>query len=228
MELSQCLFSGKLITAVRKCQNEFSFNHSSVFLFFHAHRVLMQLPPSNDSKQETAELCSKKNILSESQHFARDPKCVVRKVKINASLQYTTIVLHYLKYSQSSIMHVSPLWFCPVFVLASGLQAILPEYLRARFVQAALSYIGCNEEGQFVCRDNDCWCQCTVDYPQCNCPEVDLRAMEASLLQIRLSWNTANQDFEESGQCFGFFPSLLHRVLTAQPLKQRSNYDQSV
>ncbi|KAF3690575.1 BMP/retinoic acid-inducible neural-specific protein 3 DBCCR1-like protein 1 Precursor [Channa argus] len=85
-----------------------------------------------------------------------------------------------------------------------GLQAILPEYLRARFVQAALSYIGCNEEGQFVCRDNDCWCQCTVDYPQCNCPEVDLRAMEASLLQIRLSWNTANQDFEESDEFQNF------------------------
>lgn len=94
--------------------------------------------------------------------------------------------------------------FCPIFVLASGLQAILPEYLRARFVQAALSYIGCNEEGQFACRDNDCWCQCAVDYPQCNCPEVDLRAMEASLLQIRDSWNMANQDFEESGQCFPF------------------------
>lgn len=106
--------------------------------------------------------------------------------------------------------------FCPVFVLASGLQAILPEYLRARFVQAALSYIGCNEEGQFVCRDNDCWCQCTVDYPQCNCPEVDLRAMEASLLQIRLSWNTANQDFEESGQCF---PFCTHSMAVTRPLK---------
>lgn len=26
--------------------------------------------------------------------------------------------------------------------------------------------------------------------------------MEASLLQIRDSWNMANQEFEESGQCF--------------------------
>ncbi|XP_014875011.1 BMP/retinoic acid-inducible neural-specific protein 3-like, partial [Poecilia latipinna] len=85
-----------------------------------------------------------------------------------------------------------------------GLQAILPEYLRARFVQAALSYIGCNEEGQFVCRDNDCWCQCAVDYPQCNCPEVDLRAMEGSLLQIRDSWNMANQDFEASEEFQNF------------------------
>lgn len=70
-------------------------------------------------------------------------------------------------------------------------------------MQAALSYIGCNEEGQFVCRDNDCWCQCSVDYPQCNCPVVDLRAMEASLLHIRDSWNMANQDFEESGMVVG-------------------------
>lgn len=100
-------------------------------------------------------------------------------------------------------------------MFAAGLQAILPEYLRARFVQAALSYIGCNEEGQFVCRDNDCWCQCAVDYPQCNCPEVDLRAMEASLLKIRDSWNTANQDFEESGQCFFF--SFLHSFSDCDP-----------
>lgn len=85
-------------------------------------------------------------------------------------------------------------------VLAPGLQAILPEYLRARFVQAALSYIGCNEEGQFMCRDNDCWCQCSPGFPQCNCPAVDLRAMEASLLHIREAWNLANQDFEESGR----------------------------
>uniref|UniRef100_A0A3P9CKD1 Bone morphogenetic protein/retinoic acid inducible neural-specific 3a, tandem duplicate 1 n=1 Tax=Maylandia zebra TaxID=106582 RepID=A0A3P9CKD1_9CICH len=68
-----------------------------------------------------------------------------------------------------------------------GLQAILPEYLRARFVQAALSYIGCNEEGQFVCRNNDCWCQCAVDYPQCN-----------------YSWNMANQEFEESDEFQNF------------------------
>lgn len=87
-----------------------------------------------------------------------------------------------------------------VSVLTAGLQAVLPEYLRARFVQAALSYIGCNEEGQLVCRDNDCWCHCAVDYPQCNCPEMDLTAMETSLLKIRDSWTTANQDFEESGQ----------------------------
>ncbi|XP_061681996.1 BMP/retinoic acid-inducible neural-specific protein 3-like isoform X2 [Syngnathoides biaculeatus] len=89
-----------------------------------------------------------------------------------------------------------------------GLHAILPEYLRDRFVQAALSYIGCNEEGQFVCRDNDCWCQCAADYPECNCPELDLRSMEASLLQIQDSWTKANQDFEESDEFQNFVRKL--------------------
>ncbi|XP_023853930.1 BMP/retinoic acid-inducible neural-specific protein 3-like [Salvelinus sp. IW2-2015] len=85
-----------------------------------------------------------------------------------------------------------------------GLQTILPEYLRARFVQAALNYIGCNEEGQFVCRNNDCWCRCSPGFPQCNCPDVDLRAMEASLMHIRDTWNMANQDFEESEEFQNF------------------------
>lgn len=81
-------------------------------------------------------------------------------------------------------------------------------------MQAALSYIGCNEEGQFVCRDNDCWCQCAIDFPHCNCPEVDLRALEASLLKIRDSWNTANQDFEESGQlCLFIYVFIVFPVL---------------
>ncbi|XP_057696233.1 BMP/retinoic acid-inducible neural-specific protein 3-like [Corythoichthys intestinalis] len=95
-----------------------------------------------------------------------------------------------------------------------GLHAILPEYLRDRFVQAALSYIGCNEEGHFVCRDNDCWCQCAADYPQCNCPELDLKSMEASLLQIQDSWNTANQEFEESDE----FQNFVRRLPTLYAL----------
>ncbi|KAJ8274485.1 hypothetical protein COCON_G00091100 [Conger conger] len=79
-----------------------------------------------------------------------------------------------------------------------GLQVILPDYLRSRFVQAALSYIGCNSEGDFVCRNNDCWCQCDSGFPQCNCPEVDLRAMENNLQHIKEAWTLANQEFEES------------------------------
>ncbi|XP_077450869.1 BMP/retinoic acid-inducible neural-specific protein 3-like isoform X2 [Stigmatopora argus] len=89
-----------------------------------------------------------------------------------------------------------------------GLHSILPEYLQEKFMQAALNYIGCNEEGQFVCRDNDCWCQCAADYPHCNCPELDLKSMEAGLLQIQDSWNTANQDFEESDQFQNFVQRL--------------------
>lgn len=76
---------------------------------------------------------------------------------------------------------------------------ILPDYLRSRFVQAALSYIGCNSEGEFVCRGSDCWCQCHAEFPHCNCPEVDLRAMENNLLLIKEAWVLANKDFEESG-----------------------------
>lgn len=103
-----------------------------------------------------------------------------------------------------SLLFSSFIWYSrPCFALrlvfAAGLQAILPEYLKARFVQAALSYVGCNEEGQFVCKEGDCWCRCAAEYPQCNCPEVELRAMEASLSKIRDSWNAANRDFEESG-----------------------------
>ncbi|XP_072294735.1 BMP/retinoic acid-inducible neural-specific protein 3-like [Eucyclogobius newberryi] len=89
-----------------------------------------------------------------------------------------------------------------------GLQSVLPEYLRARFVEAALSYIGCNEEGALVCRDNDCWCACGPDYPLCNCPAVELKAMEASLLQLREAWTLANHDFEESEEFQNFVRKL--------------------
>ncbi|XP_023662166.1 BMP/retinoic acid-inducible neural-specific protein 3-like [Paramormyrops kingsleyae] len=89
-----------------------------------------------------------------------------------------------------------------------GLQVILPDYLRSRFVQAALSYIGCNSEGEFVCRGSDCWCQCHAEFPQCNCPEVDLHAMENNLLHIKEAWMLANKDFEESDE-FQFFVSRL-------------------
>ncbi|XP_007893718.1 BMP/retinoic acid-inducible neural-specific protein 3 isoform X2 [Callorhinchus milii] len=79
-----------------------------------------------------------------------------------------------------------------------GLQIILPEYLQERFVQAALSYIACNSEGSFVCRDFDCWCHCTEQFPECNCPYMDIQAMEESLLGITESWSSYNKGFEES------------------------------
>lgn len=137
-----------------------------------------------------AEQCSINKTISQSQHIKYDAK---HMFCFKNGGEITSFPAAISTYFQGVLM-------AAVSVLAAGLQAILPEYLRARFVQAALSYIGCNEEGQLVCRDNDCWCQCAVDYPQCNCPEVDLTAMETSLLKIRDSWTAANQDFEESGQ----------------------------
>ncbi|XP_030631121.1 BMP/retinoic acid-inducible neural-specific protein 3 [Chanos chanos] len=79
-----------------------------------------------------------------------------------------------------------------------GLQVILPGYLRKSFVQAALGYIGCNAEGEFLCRDNDCWCQCSQDFPHCNCPVGDILALESKLELIRKDWRHANQEFEDT------------------------------
>lgn len=69
-------------------------------------------------------------------------------------------------------------------------------------MQAALSYIACNSEGEFICRDNDCWCQCGPKFPECNCPYMDIQAMEETLLRISETWNAYNSEFEESGVIF--------------------------
>ncbi|XP_048833538.1 BMP/retinoic acid-inducible neural-specific protein 3-like isoform X2 [Brienomyrus brachyistius] len=95
-------------------------------------------------------------------------------------------------------------------IYLQGMQVILPEYLRIRFVQAALSYVACNSEGEFVCRENDCWCQCSPGSPQCNCPRVDIGAMEDSLLQLQEAGGTARREFEESGE----FQNFLRRLPT--------------
>lgn len=92
-----------------------------------------------------------------------------------------------------------------MFVL-SGLQALLPDYLQERFVQAALSYIACNSEGEFICKDNDCWCQCGPRFPECNCPSMDIQAMEENLLRITETWKAYNSDFEESGKTWVLMP----------------------
>jgi hypothetical protein len=94
-------------------------------------------------------------------------------------------------------------WFYPAiswYILSPGLQVLLPEYLRERFVAAALSYITCSSEGELVCKENDCWCKCSSTFPECNCPDADIQAMEDSLLQIQDSWATHNRQFEESGE----------------------------
>ena len=83
---------------------------------------------------------------------------------------------------------------------STGLQVILPGYLQSRFIQAALNYIGCKCEGQFVCQSSDCWCKCSVDFPQCNCPLSDLDTLESNLLRIGDTLKLTYQKFEESGE----------------------------
>ncbi|TWW58319.1 BMP/retinoic acid-inducible neural-specific protein 3 DBCCR1-like protein 1 [Takifugu flavidus] len=93
-------------------------------------------------------------------------------------------------------------------VQLQGLQLILPVYLREGFVQAALSYIACNGEGEFDCKDNDCWCKCDPKFPQCNCPYMDIQAMEESLQRITETWGVLYKDFEESDEFKAFYTRL--------------------
>lgn len=92
----------------------------------------------------------------------------------------------------------------PLITPLPGLQVVLPNYLQSLFIQAALNYIGCKSEGQFVCQNGDCWCKCSVDFPQCNCPHSDLDTLEKNLLRIREAWKLINQEFEESGKSVDF------------------------
>ena len=80
-----------------------------------------------------------------------------------------------------------------------GLQAIFPQYLREKFVQSALSYIMCNGEGEYICRDSQCGCQCAEEFPQCNCPITDIQIMEYTLANMAKSWTEAYKDLENSG-----------------------------
>ncbi|KAM8875845.1 BMP/retinoic acid-inducible neural-specific protein 3-like [Spinachia spinachia] len=93
-------------------------------------------------------------------------------------------------------------------VQLQGLQVILPDYLKESFVQAALSYIACNGEGEFFCQDNDCWCHCDRKFPECNCPYMDIQAMEESLERITETWGTLYQEFEESDEFKAFYARL--------------------
>lgn len=89
-----------------------------------------------------------------------------------------------------------------------GLQVIFPEYLQEKFVQSALSYIMCNGEGEYVCRNNQCICQCAEEYPQCNCPITDIQIMENTLLSMSETWTASYKDFENSDE----FKSFLKRL----------------
>lgn len=61
-----------------------------------------------------------------------------------------------------------------------------------------------------MCQNGDCWCECSVDFPQCNCPLSDLEALENNLLHIVDSQRLANQEFEESGES-GIFTVTLQK-----------------
>ncbi|XP_019724878.1 BMP/retinoic acid-inducible neural-specific protein 2 [Hippocampus comes] len=89
-----------------------------------------------------------------------------------------------------------------------GLQDVLPDFLRGRFVEAALSYVACNSEGELLCRGNDCWCRCGPRFPECNCPLADIKAMEENLEKSKEAWNTFNRDFMESDEFKGFLKGL--------------------
>ncbi|XP_066537925.1 BMP/retinoic acid-inducible neural-specific protein 2 [Hoplias malabaricus] len=89
-----------------------------------------------------------------------------------------------------------------------GLQDVLPEFLRSRFVAAALSYVACNSEGELLCRNNDCWCRCSTKFPECNCPFTDIKAMEDSLRKCKESWVASNNEFMESDEFKAFLKKL--------------------
>lgn len=89
-----------------------------------------------------------------------------------------------------------------------GLQVIFPDYLQEKFVQSALSYIMCNGEGEYLCQNNQCICQCADEYPQCNCPITDIQIMENTLLAMSETWASSYKDFENSDE----FKSFLKRL----------------
>ncbi|KAK1787691.1 hypothetical protein P4O66_016183, partial [Electrophorus voltai] len=91
---------------------------------------------------------------------------------------------------------------------SQGLQVIFPEYLQEKFVQSALSYIMCNGEGEYICRNNQCICQCAEEFPQCNCPTTDLQIMESTLRGMADTWAASYKDFENSDE----FKSFLKRL----------------
>ncbi|XP_054622842.1 BMP/retinoic acid-inducible neural-specific protein 3-like isoform X1 [Dunckerocampus dactyliophorus] len=93
-------------------------------------------------------------------------------------------------------------------VQLQGLQVVLPGYLQSRFIQAALNYIGCKSEGHFMCQNSECWCECSADFPRCNCPHADLDTLENNLLRIREAWRRINEEFEESEEFQSFVGKL--------------------
>ncbi|XP_053549276.1 BMP/retinoic acid-inducible neural-specific protein 2 [Bombina bombina] len=107
-----------------------------------------------------------------------------------------------------------------------GLQALLPQYLRARFVRAALAYISCNSQGELECREGECWCSCDPAYPQCNCPAEDIHLLEQGLAQAQVQAANQNKEFEESMEFRLFLKNLpTDRFLNATAISKLWNAD---
>lgn len=66
-----------------------------------------------------------------------------------------------------------------------------------------------------MCQRGDCWCECSLEFPQCNCPHSDLDTLEKNLLRIREAWRTVNREFQESGGSGALLLSLPHAGLTS-------------
>ncbi|XP_053275602.1 BMP/retinoic acid-inducible neural-specific protein 3 isoform X3 [Pleuronectes platessa] len=102
-------------------------------------------------------------------------------------------------------------------VQLQGLNSPAVEVLNDVFIAQCLicilhrilhSYIACNGEGGFVCTDSDCWCSCDPKFPECNCPYMDIQAMEESLQRITETWGILYKEFEESDEFKGFHARL--------------------
>ncbi|KAG9483051.1 hypothetical protein GDO78_009148 [Eleutherodactylus coqui] len=107
-----------------------------------------------------------------------------------------------------------------------GLQALLPQYLRVRFVRAALSYISCNSQGWMECQAGECWCNCDAAYPQCNCPAEDIHILEKSLTQTQDQATGQDKEFEESAEFRTFLRSLpTDRFLNISTISRLWNAD---
>ncbi|XP_044157633.1 BMP/retinoic acid-inducible neural-specific protein 2 [Bufo gargarizans] len=107
-----------------------------------------------------------------------------------------------------------------------GLQALLPQYLRVRFVRAALSYISCNSQGWMECQAGECWCHCDAAYPQCNCPTEDIQILEKSLTQTQEQATGQEKEFEESAEFRAFLKNLpTDRFLNISTISRLWNVD---
>lgn len=107
-----------------------------------------------------------------------------------------------------------------------GLQALLPQYLRVKFVRAALSYISCNSQGRMECQGGECWCHCDPAYPQCNCPAEDIHILEKSLTQTQEQAAGQNKEYEESGKLHCTATSYFARIKGSALVNYHINYIQ--